>query len=309
MKSSHDKQYLATLALIGSGIMGGLAALSSKIVLRELPPLTVLFVRITIMLLVLWPLALRYTRHSLTHWRQIALLAVFWLGNVVLFIVGVKYTTATASQVLYASVPIFVFLESFFVGGEKVRSFQVLGIILGFVGALVTVFDPAASGNGAFGSLYGNVLIFIASMSWSLYLVFSKRLSSHISPLGLTVGSASVGWILTGILMLMFEGTSGLVRLPVLSAVAFWALLFVGLGVGAAMIILVQWGVKYGSPLVAGSMVYLSTFIAAATGIAFLGEIITTRFLFGSALLLLGLFLTSTLPLLLKKARAVALML
>lgn len=308
MKSSLDNQQIATLALIGSGIIGGLAALSSKIVLRELPPLTVLFVRITIMLLVLWPLALRYTRHSLIHWRQIALLAVFWLGNVVLFIVGVKYTTATASQVLYASVPIFVFLESFFVGGEKVRSFQVLGIVLGFFGALVTVFDPAASG-GAFGSLYGNVLIFIASISWSLYLVFSKRLSSHISPLGLTVGSASVGWILTGVLMLMFEGTSGITRLPVLSTTAFWALLFVGLGVGAAMIILVQWGVKYGSPLVAGSMVYLSTFIAAATGIAFLGEIITTRFLFGSALLLLGLFLTSTLPLLLKKARALALML
>lgn len=47
MKITENKTFLATIALIIAAIIGGLAALGSKVALRELPPLTVLFLRLT----------------------------------------------------------------------------------------------------------------------------------------------------------------------------------------------------------------------------------------------------------------------
>lgn len=57
MKNSANSLLLGTLALIVAGIFGGFSAYLSKIILRELPPLTVLFLRITIMLAMLLPLS------------------------------------------------------------------------------------------------------------------------------------------------------------------------------------------------------------------------------------------------------------
>ena len=296
MKNSPDNSGLATIALIGAGILGGLAAIASKIALRELPPLTILFFRITVMLLVLVPFKWRSFRRFFKQWKAMVIVGLLWTGNVALFIIGIQYTTAIASQVLYTTVPILVLLESRFLTNEKLTKAQIIGIPLGFLGAILIILR--STGDAGFGTAYGNTIIFIATACWSLYLTVSKRVSGNLSPLGLTIGSSFVAWIVVGILMIVREGYTGILRIPALSFTGWTALLFIALGIGVAMIFLYQWGLKYGSAIAAGSMNYLSTAVTAVAGVFLLSEYITTPFLIGATLIIAGVFLVSTLPLL-----------
>ena len=60
------------------------------------------------------------------------------------------------------------------------------------------------------------------------------------------------------------------------------------------MILLYNWGIKYGSSVAAGSMVYVSTITSAIVAPVILGEQLTLRLVISAALLFAGVFLTST---------------
>ena len=123
MKNSPSKE-TATLALIAAGVIGGLMPIISKIILRELPPLTVLFLSVSIMLFVLLPIMRRDVPHIWLHKKNLLKFGFLWLTNIALFIIGVTITTAIASQVLYAGVPLLVFVMHYFVSREKIEISQ-----------------------------------------------------------------------------------------------------------------------------------------------------------------------------------------
>lgn len=302
MKNSPDNQTLAQLALLTAGVIGGFAPYASKVVLRELPPLTVLFIRISIMLVILLPISRRGLRHLHAHWLQLLILGLLWVGNLILFIVGIQHTTAIASSIIYTAVPILILFEQWMLLKEKFTLTQGAGIGLGLVGALLVIFASQGQ-NRSFGSLYGNILMFIAIWCYSLYVVFSKRISRHVSPLGLTTGAAMIGWVVSGVFMVAVEGFSGLQGAVRLSLTGWYALLYISLILGVVMYFLLQWGVKYGSALVAGMVGYLGMLVAVITGIVYLGEDVSPGIIVGGSLVIVGVFLTSTLPLLSKRAR------
>ena len=299
MKNSPNKE-TAVLALVAAGVIGGLMPIFSKIILRELPPLTVLFLSVTLMLVVLVPIMRRDLPQVYLYRKSLLKFGFLWLANIALFIIGVNFTTAIASQVLYAGVPLLVFVLHYFVSREKTEVSQAAGVLLGFIGMvlfLVGSFQRTAD----FGSFTGNIIIFVASLSWATYLVYSKRLGQNVRPIILTTGSAIIAWVGSGILMVMLERFTGLEKLRILSLGGWLSLAFIVLFVRVAMIFLFNWGIKYGSPVVAGSMVYISLLTTGALTTVILGEHITTGFVLGAILVLTGVFFTSTLPLLQKR--------
>ena len=296
MKNSPSKE-IATLALVAAGIIGGLMPIISKIILRELPPLTVLFLSVSIMLSVLLPIVRRDVPQIWLHRKNLLKFGFLWLTNIALFIIGLNFTTAIASGVLYAGVPLLVFALYYFVSREKIEVSQAAGVLVGFIG-MVLFLIGSLQGAADFGSFTGNIIIFIATVAWATYLAYSKQLGQSIRHLILNTGSAIIAWVGSGILMLVLEGFTGLVKLQTLSLGGWVSLVYIALFVRVAMIFLFNWGIKYGSPIVAGSMVYISLLTTGALTTIILGEQITTRFVLGAILVLAGVFLTSTLPLL-----------
>ncbi|MBI4062337.1 DMT family transporter [Candidatus Gottesmanbacteria bacterium] len=299
MKNSPSKE-IATLALVSAGVIGGLMPIISKIILRELPPLTVLFLSVTFMLLVLLPIVRRDLPQVYFHRKNLLKFGFLWFTNIALFIIGLNFTTAIASGVLYAGVPLLVFALHYFVSREKIEVSQAAGVLLGFIG-MVLFLIGSLQGTADFGSFTGNIIIFIATVAWATYLVYSKRLGQNVRPIILTTGSAIIAWAGSGILMVIFEGFTGLEKLRILSAGGWLSLVYIALFVRVAMIFLFNWGIKYGSPVVAGSMVYISLLTTGALTTIILGEQITSRFILGAILVIVGVFLTSTLPLLQRK--------
>lgn len=297
MKNFPNNQLLATLALILAGVIGGLVPIVSKIVLRELPPLTILFLSITIMLGVLLPIVRKDASFLWSQRKSLLLFGFLWLTNISLFIIGVNHTTAIAASILYAGVPLLVFVQHYFVTKEPVAVSQGVGVLVGFLGVLFFVLG-SLRGSSDFGSFTGNSTIFVATFAWATYLVYSKRLGVHVRPLLLTTGSAVIAWLGSGILMFVLEGLRGIEKLAILSLVGWLSILFIGLFVRVVMILLFNWGIKYGSSVAAGSMVYISLLTTGALTTFILGEPITMRFLLGALLVIIGVFLTSTLPVL-----------
>lgn len=297
MKNSANSILAGTLALIVAGILGGIPAYLSKIILRELPPLTILFLRITIMLAVLLPLSRSVLPDIKKHWKNIGLLSLFWVGNLILFIVGIQYTTVIASGLIYAGSPIVVLVEERLFLRSPIRPHQILGIFFGFLGAAILILSSATNSSG-FGSLIGILLLFLAKVIYSSYLVFSKPMSKLVSPLGLTTGVALFGWVASLVSMLMLEGTQGLVRLGAVSMPAWIAIVVYGVASGVAMYFLIQWGIKRATPLAAASMIYITTFISALSGIVLLGESFTLYTALSGVAILAGVYLISILPVL-----------
>jgi len=296
MKNTLANYQGATVALFFGGVIGGLAPIAAKVALQELGPFTTLFLRLSIMMVILLPFVMRSFRHYISHWKRLLVLGMFWAGNVTLFIVGVKYTTAAVSQMVYAGVPIYVVLENYLIWKERVHGIQIVGILLGLIGAFFLIVTP---GLGAgLGTLYGNGLIAIAALSWSLYTVVSKRISIHVSPLGITSTSALVAWVVSLIFMFVFERQNLILNVLSLSFPAVMAIVFMGVVVGVGMIFLYQWGLKYGSALMATMTAYVSIIVAGVAGFFVFSERLTGQFFLGGAFIIIGVFLVGSLPLL-----------
>lgn len=285
---------LGSLALLSAGVVGAFAGLGAKIALRELPSFTILFTRILIMLIVLFPFVIHKLSIFKTHWKTLFLLGLFWSGNVAFFIVGIRYTTVLASGVLYAGVPLLTLIMSMIIFHTRPNKYQMTGIVFGLFG-IVTLLIDSFSGL-FFGSFHGNVLVFLATVSWSLYLLYSKKLSVKIDPIVLTVSSAVVASVLVGIAMILFEGIAPLLSIPGLHIETQVSLLFLGLGIGVGMIFFYQYGLKYGSVIMASMMLYIGTVVGGLTGIIFLHEAFTVRFFLGSAAILFGVYTVSKKP-------------
>lgn len=302
MQSFSRRALFGLLSLLAAGIIGGLGGVFYKIVLRELPLFTTLILRIGVALLLLLPMALGIRERFRRYGKLLLWLGVFSTGNTIFFLIGIQYTTAIMSQFLYTVVPLFVLIENLLFYREEIRGIQVVGVFVGLAGILIVLLGSLHT-TVSMGSFLGNSFILCATVSWSLYLVFSKRLAANVHPIKLSFDSMILTPIIAAPLLFFFEGGRGFVQLPSLSGSAWSALVFVIVGIGIVMTFFYQWGIKNGSSLAAGSMAYVSTLTAVAGGMLVLGERVTANFIVGGTLALLGVFLTTTLPLMQKQTR------
>jgi len=101
--------------------------------------------------------------------------------NMLTFFKGLSYTTPINASVIMVVVPILVLLMSSFILKEKITSLKVIGIILGLSGALVLTLYGKSTASGD-NILLGNFLVFINAVSFSIYFVIIKQLTSKYHP-------------------------------------------------------------------------------------------------------------------------------
>jgi len=101
--------------------------------------------------------------------------------NMLTFFKGLSYTTPIHASVIMVVVPILVLIMSAIILKEKVTSLKVVGVILGLSGALVlTLYGKSAVATDNI--LLGNFLVFINAVSYSIYIIIIKQLTSKYHP-------------------------------------------------------------------------------------------------------------------------------
>jgi drug/metabolite transporter (DMT)-like permease len=144
--------------------------------LQELPPLTVVFLRVAlaaiILLPVLWVYRTRFPE-SLSDWKPFFALAL--LNNVLpfsLIVVGQTYIPSGLASVLNATTPLFTVLVMAAAGDEKLYARRVAGVIVGLIGVIVL------HGQGLdfeAGQSVGILLCLAAAFFYGLSALYARR--------------------------------------------------------------------------------------------------------------------------------------
>ena len=275
---------LVVLAIIGGGV-----GVFGKIALREIPPFsfTALRFMLTVLVLAIW------RRHDARP-RQSYPLAAYLVpllltGNIVLFAFGIQLTGATTSQIMYASSPLLVAGLSWHFLRQRMSIITAVGILIGLVGVLVALIP---GGKETTVSALGPLLVGCAVVSFSFYLVFSKKYTHAVAPRDLVFIFSWMTAFIAAVLAI-----SDLWRHPQwwsqLSAGALWSLLFVGIVGTALYYILQQIMIQRASPTIASMTLILQPFTAFFWASLFLDERMTLPLFAGMILTILGAWLVT----------------
>ena len=144
--------------------------------LQELPPLTVVFLRVAlaaiILLPVLWVYRTRFPE-SLSGWKPFFVLAL--LNNVLpfsLIVVGQTYIPSGLASVLNATTPVFTVLVMAAAGDEKLYARRVAGVIVGLIGVIVL---HGQSLDLEAGQSVGILLCLAAAFFYGLAALYARR--------------------------------------------------------------------------------------------------------------------------------------
>lgn len=178
--TSRQRTYghLAALATI---LIWGTTFVSTKVLLRDFTPVTVLFTRFVIGYVFLWCVKRRMLPFS--GWKKELLFAGAGLTGVTLYFllenIALTYTLASNVGIIVAVEPFFTaLLAHFLLKGERFTP----RFFLGFVAAITGIFLIMA--NGAFVlelNPVGDLLALAAAFVWAVYSILMKKIGVNTS--------------------------------------------------------------------------------------------------------------------------------
>lgn len=117
-------------------------------------------------------------KFPLPHFKDLAILILagmfFVFGYMWTLLEGLTYTTPISSSIFISLQPVFVFIICLIIKTEKARAKKIIGMMLGFAGALVCVLTQHSS-EIASDPLKGDLLCLLGALLYSCYLVTEKK--------------------------------------------------------------------------------------------------------------------------------------
>jgi drug/metabolite transporter (DMT)-like permease len=274
-------------AALGAVVLWGINFSAAKRVLQELDPLAVAAARASVGVVVFLVLLLAVEGGrglSLDRVRRAAplgLLGVF--ANQLLFIEGLKRTTAAHSAVLIALLPLYVLVLAAATRQERITLAKALGIAIAF-GGVVLVASDHGLGTGS-GTLRGDLITMAGGLAFAAYTVAGRPVVRDLGPLATT----SLAFLGGGSAVLLVTWPAAL-QAPwgSLSPSAWAWLAFVVLGATVLAYLLYYLALDRLEPSKVAAFMYLQPVIAALLAYAIAGEALTSRFAAGGTLILAG---------------------
>lgn len=154
-----------------------------KYLLRQaMDPYSIAFSRFVLASFFLWLLASstrssESSRPTRAHYPLFVLGGLGMAGNYILYSLGLKYTTAAATNIIVQDEVVAMVILSYFVLGERIGRAKIAGMLSAIAGILV-VFWNGQSMAALLNSkhLIGNVIVAFAGLSWPMYGIAQKLL-------------------------------------------------------------------------------------------------------------------------------------
>lgn len=228
-------------------------------------------------------------------YKGFAFLGVLLAINVILFVIGIAYTTIIMAVLIYSLTPILVGIAGHFFLDESLTKQKIAGLIVAFTGLLFLLNQSLTnSQQNTFGEPLGNVLIFIAMLSYSYY-VFQSRKILHIQN-NHALQTTFLTFLFTTIcivIVLLGEVALSNIAIKPLPQEGILGFLLVG-GGSVAQYLFLQIGIKRTNAFTASFFQYVAPFIAGAAAIPLLHEQVTLSLITGGMLILTGVFIATT---------------
>ncbi len=271
--------------LVASALTWGSSFLLIEISLESVAPPTITWVRITLGFLVLTAIPAARRPVDRADYPRVALLGFTWLVvPFLIFPIAQQHIDSALAGMLIATVPIFSMSIAIVLMRSLPRLRQGVGIALGFAGA-ISIGLPAARGSSA--AAWGVMLVVLATFFHGISLNLAVPLQQRYGAPAVMMRAIGVAALATAPFGLAGLAGSQWGTAPVL------ALIVLGVSnTGGAFVLMTAFLGRVGSTR-GGVAVYLVPIIAIVLGVVFRSEVILPLQWAGTAVVLLGAWLTS----------------
>tara|TARA_B110000444_G_C18833065_1_gene594317 strand:- start:1682 stop:2572 length:891 start_codon:yes stop_codon:yes gene_type:complete len=196
-----QKKYLAYILLVCTTLIWSINFIIGKFAyLFEVPPLSLNFLRWTLVWLLLFPftykeilLNIELIKKNIIYLTILAITSVSAFNSLVYL--ALNYTQAIDSILMISIIPVFVLFLSSVLGVEKFNFYQLAGLIVSFTGVLIIFSNADLNKILNLNFNIGNVWMLLAVVCWALYSSLLKKKKLPFSTLGLVEILASIGLI------------------------------------------------------------------------------------------------------------------
>jgi len=241
-----NKRFLAILAALGGTTI---YALNHTIAKDVMPTYVQGFGFIMIRLIggtvLFWVVSLFLPKQTIarTDIRHLVRAAFLGMGiNMLAFFKGLEYSTPINSTVIITTTPIMVFLFSAILLKEQMARYRVIGVTLGFLGALSLILFNQYSPPNAPNIALGNFLFVVNASAYGLYMIYVKPLSEKYNTIHLLKWLFLIGLLISTPLSLpeFLEVDWQQIPLPI-----WWRILFVVLGTTFMNYLLMMFAIRH----------------------------------------------------------------
>lgn len=213
--------------------------------------------------------------------------------NIAAFIAGLDYSTPVNSSILIIISPIFVVILSFFIFKNKINFIKILGIILGFIGAIILILTADSNSSIGRNIPLGNFLFIVNSVSYAYYLIIVKPMAEKYDLITLFKWLFLVGLIFNFPLGINQFLEVDWVNLPLYQAILPMA--FVVLGTTCMTYFLNGYALSKLTSTEVAVFMYLQPIIGVLFAIFTKSDTITVTIIIASILIFSGVYLTTVL--------------
>ncbi|WP_458628052.1 DMT family transporter [Winogradskyella sp. PC D3.3] len=292
-----NSRKFAIFALIMVQVLYGLNFTIAKTVMNEnfIKPFGFVLIRVAGATVLFWAMSLFLPKQKIEKKDYLKLFVAAIFGvmiNMLLFFKGLEYTSPIHASTITITVPIIILILSAIILKEKVSKLKIIGVTLGLIGALVlTIYGKSArAGDNV---PLGNLLVFLNAISYSIYVIMIKKLTSKYHPF------TFIKWLfLFGLIMLIPFGYNDLkaVEWHTFTPNAIWSVVFVVVGATFGTYLFNPLALNKLKASTVGIFIYLQPVIAGLFAISIGADFIDLIKLGAMLLIFLGVFLVSKKP-------------
>ena len=290
-----SKIYIAYLKLLFCVVAWGASFIATKVALRELSPVSVVWLRFLIGVIILG--AAVYVRKELTlpgrkdlgYFALLGFIGITfhqWLQST-----GLVTSQATTTAWIVATTPIFIALLGWLFLKEKLGWLRSGGIALAALGVLLVVSkgNLLSLASGHFGSP-GDILILIGAPNWAIFSVLSRSGLKRYPAARMMFYVMALGWLFSSVL---FFAGHGLSEYSHLSLNGWLGVGFLGIICSGFAYIFYYDALQVIPASQAGVFLYLEPLITLVVAAIILGEPLLLVSLLGGAVILLGVWMVN----------------
>ncbi len=275
-------------------VLWGSTFVVTKEAVREVPPLTLGFLRFFIAALVLVPIA--FARGGLAALpRPLPVARLAWMGiaGIAVFIISFNYAlsygSAAQGALIFALVPAAVLIAATIGLGERPSRRRIVGIVLSICGVAVVV-TAGTTGGSASNPELGAFWMLVAVLAWAVYTVLAKQLEQADQIV--VIAFVSV----VSLVLLLPAAAFEVAQLgwPEPSLAGWLGTLFLGLFASALAYVWYSRSLQQLDASVVGVYLNLDPIIGVLTAVVFLGETLNAWQVGGGLVAFAGMWLAST---------------
>jgi len=289
-----NKRYLALIAAFLATTIYGI----NHTVAKEVMPVYIgssgfIMLRLLGATLIFWLISLFTPNEKIEKKDFLKILLASILGmcvNMLAFFRGLELSTPINSGIIITLSPVLVLILSYFFLKEKVTVKKIIGILIGFSGAVFLILNSSKTGINAPNIPLGNSFFLLNASAYAGYLIVIKPLTSKYNIFTLMKWLFLIGLVLsTPITFNQFVE----VNWTELPWFAIWRMAYVVIGTTFLTYLFNIYALKTLSPTTVGSFIYLQPIITIGFALITGNDVLDTTKLFSCLLVFIGIYLVS----------------